>query len=540
MKLRLSIVVLVVFAASFVAWSQTPPPDRILQPPRKDLVAVHWPDLTNLEEGVREQLTTAQNTIAAAARNSATTNAALSEAYGNLGQLYHAYSLTAPARECYLNASRLATTDFRWPYLLAKLDQNDGRFEEAIVRFQLTVTLRPDYFPAFVNLGNLAIELNRLTDAQQRFTAALKVNKDNPAAHYGLGQVALSLRNYAEAVTHFEKTLSLVPGANRVHYSLAMAYRGLGNAEKAKAHLAQQGTVGVRVVDPLVDGLQDLTTGERVYLSRGKVAFEARRYAEAASEFRKAAAAKPDSVTARVNLGAALTQTGDLTGAVEQFEAALRLDPSRAHAHYNLAVILSGQEKHAQAIAHLRSALSIDVNDLNARFLLAQELKKSGNADEALSEFARVVQANPANEAALLEQVKLLYRKRQFKQALEALEKSHADYPQRGQTVLLLAYLLAASPQTDLRDGARALELAQRVYRTTNAPAHGALIALALAECGRCTEAADWQQRMITTVDQEQNAGLGAKLRAGLKNYENAAGCRPDNETILAELFLGN
>ena len=45
---------------------------------------------------------------------------------------------------------------------------------------------------------------------------------------------------------------------------------------------------------------------------------------------------------------------------------------------------------------------------------------------------------------------------------------------------------------------------------------------------------------MITTVDQEQNAGLGAKLRAGLKNYENAAGCRPDNETILAELFLGN
>jgi tetratricopeptide (TPR) repeat protein len=532
MKLRHSIVVLVVFAASFVVWSQTPP--------RKDLVAVHWPDLTNLEESVREQLTTAQNTLAVAARNSATSNAALSGTYGDLGQLYHAYSLNAPARECYLNASRLATTDFRWPYLLAKLDQNDGRFEEAIVRFQLTVTLCPDYFPAFLNLGNLSIELNRLADAQQRFTAALRINKDNPAAHYGLGQVALSMRNYAEAVTHFEKTLSLVPGANRVHYSLAMAYRGLGNTEKAKAHLAQQGTVGVRVADPLVDGLQDLTTGERVYLSRGKVAFEARRYAEAASEFRKAAAAKPDSVTARVNLGAALTQTGDLTGAVEQFETALRLDPSRPNAHYNLAVILAGQDKHDQAIAHLRSALSIDANDLNARFLLAQELKKSGNADEALSEFAGVVQTNPANEAALLEQVKLLYRKRQFKQALEALEKSHADYPQRGQTVLLLAYLFTASPQTELRNGARALELAQRVYRTTNAPAHGALMALALAELGRCTEAADWQRRMITTADQEQNAELGAKLRAGLKNYENAEGCRPDNETILAELFLGN
>ena len=90
----------------------------------------------------------------------------------------------------------------------------------------------------------------------------------------------------------------------------------LGDAEKAKAHLAQQGSVGVRVADPLVDGLQDLITGERVYLARGKVAFEAQRYADAVTEFRKAVAAKPDSVTARINLGAALTQVGDVNGAV--------------------------------------------------------------------------------------------------------------------------------------------------------------------------------------------------------------------------------
>ena len=73
----------------------------------------------------------------------------------------------------------------------------------------------------------------------------------------------------------------------------------------------------MRVADPLVDGLQDLITGERVYLSRGKVAFEAQRYAEAANEFRKAVAAKPGSVAARVNLGAALTDNRQiLKGAV--------------------------------------------------------------------------------------------------------------------------------------------------------------------------------------------------------------------------------
>ena len=64
-----------------------------------------------------------------------------------------------------------------------------------------------------------------------------------------------------------------------------MAYRGLGDTEKAMAQLAQQGTVGVRVSDPLVDGLQELIRGERVHLARGKLALESRRFVEANDEF---------------------------------------------------------------------------------------------------------------------------------------------------------------------------------------------------------------------------------------------------------------
>jgi predicted Zn-dependent protease len=191
------------------------------------------------------------------------------------------------------------------------LDHQEGRFDDAIRRYQAARALQPGYVAALVNLGNIFLELNHLEEANESFIAALEVDKNNPAAHYGLGQVAVSKRSYSEAVDHFQKTLVQVPGANRVHYSLAMAYRGLGDAEKVKAHLAQQGPVGVRVADPLFDSLRNLVTGERVYLARGKVAFEARRYAEAASEFRKAVASKPDSLTARINLGAVLTQLGD-------------------------------------------------------------------------------------------------------------------------------------------------------------------------------------------------------------------------------------
>jgi tetratricopeptide (TPR) repeat protein len=347
------------------------------QSPRKDRIAVRWPDLTNLEASVREQVTKLQNSLTAAAGNPATSETALSEAYGKLGQLYHAYSLVEPAHDCYLNASLLAPKDFRWTYLVAKLDQQQGNFEDAIRRYRIARTLRPDYVAVPVNLGNIFLELNRPDDAKASFSAALELDMNNAAAHYGLGQVALSSRSYAEAIQHFEATLAQAPGANRVHYSLAMAYRGLGDLEKVKAHLAQQGSVGVRVADPLVDGLQELILGERVPLARGKVAFEAKRYAEAAAEFRKAVAANPDSVVARINLGAALSQLGDAQGAIEQFEEAIRIEPRSVNAHYNLAILLAAQGNHKKAIAHLQSALAIDPDDVSVRALLLKLLNQA-------------------------------------------------------------------------------------------------------------------------------------------------------------------
>ena len=506
--------------------TQTTPDGGVLEPPRKGLVALHWPDLSRLEANVREQIQEEQTSLAVKAKNPATSVVELSEIYGYVGQIYHAYSLTAPARECYLNASRLEPKYFRWIYLLGKLDQQEGRFADAVRSFRTVHTLQPDYLPVLVNLGNIFLELDRLPEAYENFNAALAIDGNDPAAHYGLGQVAVSRRNYAEAVKHFEKTLARVPGANRVHYALAMAYRGLGNAEKAKAHLAQQGTVGVRVSDPVFDGLQDLIAGERVFLARGKLAFEAKRYADAVVEFRKAVAAKPDSVTARINLGAALTQTRDLQGAAEQFAAAIRLEPDKANAHYNLAVILARQNKHDEAIAHLHSALKVEAGDLAARYLLAQQLLQTDRVAEALVEISRVVQTDPNNEGALLEQVKLLYRKGKFKEALEAIEKSHAQYPQKGRTVVMLAYMLATSPEFQLRDGARSLELAQRIYNATGSPQHGALVAMALAELGRCDEAVELRRKVLVASEKQGNTDF--------RTDEDGKTCRPPGDKTLA------
>jgi tetratricopeptide (TPR) repeat protein len=419
-----------------------------LPPPRPALVAVHWPDLSQLEPDVRDQIKSQQEILVSTVKDTQSTETKLSAAYGAMGEIYHAYSLNAPARECYLNAHTLAPKDFRWVYLLAKLDQLEGRVDDAIRRYRTITSLRPDLVAALVNLGNIYLELDRLEDARSNFATALQKEPNSPAARYGLGQVALSRRNYAEAVEHFEKALGLAPDANRLHYALGMAYRGLRNAEKAKLHLAQQGSVGVRVADPLIDRLVQLVEGARLHLIRGKLALEAKRYEEAAAEFRKAIEARPDSVPAHINLGAALTQLGDLKGAAEEFRKALVIDPNNANAHYNLAILLANEKQHQQAIVHLQAVSTISPNDYGARFFLAQQLLQAKRAEEAL-------------------------------------------------------------------------KLAQSLYSTTRALQHGALVGLALAELGRCDEAAEWQRKLIARAVEERNDELQLKLKADLRRYES-------------------
>ena len=498
----------------------------VLQPTRAGLAPVHQPDLKELEPEIREQLIALQNSTATLLRDSAIADVKLSEAYGLLGQVYHAYALTSPATECYLNARQLSPRDFRWAYLLASISRQEDRTEEAITYYKAARVLRPDYLAAPVNLGNLYLQQNRLEEARASFKEALTINERCTAARYGLGQVALSLRNYAEAVEYLEQALVDAPDANRLHYALAMAYRGLGNIQKARSHLQQQGPVGVRVADPLVDGLQELIRGERLHLVRGRMAFDALRFSEAADEFRKAVAANPVSIPARVNLGSTLTQLGDFKGAIEQYQQAIRISPTNTAAHFNLALLLSKQNQHDGAILHLQSVLRLNPKDDDARLLLAEELLKTGRSEEALAEFSRVVESNPDNENALLEEVKLLFARKQYKNAIEKLDKSYALFPQKGRTTALLAYLLASNPQYDLRNGKRALALAKLVYESTGLVNHGAIVAMSLAELGRCSEAAEWQRQMIAVAERNRDMNMVSKLRADLKRYESQE-CRP-------------
>lgn len=501
--------------------------DAVIPPAAEGLKPVRLPRLERLEPDVARQIELVQKSfIELAASPDAPANE-LAEGYGILGQLYHAYQLIEPAESCYLNAVSLASDDFRSYYLLGRVYQQSGTLESAVEYYKRVRAMHPDYVAAATNLGIVYLQLNRLPDAHREFQAALDLSPEDPAALNGLGEAALAEKNYADAIDYFQAALDRAPVANRIHYSLAMAYRGSGDMEKARHHLELKGLVGVRPADPLFDGLENLLQGERVYMIRGRMAFAAGRYHEAAEGFAKAAEAKPDSARARINLGASLLKIDKPDQAIEQFRLALRDDPTNVNALFNLGALLRGKGEHAEAARQFQQVLRVNPIDMEAIRELAKTLVALNRPEEAIGQLYKAVALQPENDLALTDLTGILQQRERYKEALVLLHRANRRDPTGGLPAHALARLLATCPDESLRDGRRALELARSVYQVRESPTFAETMALALAELGRCDEAAAIQRQLVAEAEKLGNDQLSARLKNELIRYEKGPPCRP-------------
>ncbi len=481
-----------------------------------ELLPFEPPELEHLEAAVADQLRASAELLESVLAEPEVSRETLGEAFGEAGRFYHAYEMDAPAAVCYDNAASLVPGDFRWRYYLAVLDHQAGRLDAAITGYERSLELVPASLPARVRLGDAYLAAQRPTDARAAYTQALELKPGTAAALAGLGQVALSEKRYADAVERLTAALALVPEADRLNHPLGLAYRGLGDMDKAREHLARRGKVGVKAADPLIDELAALKTGERVLLLRGQTAYRAGRFEEAAVAFQAALAAEPESVRARVNLASALAGAGRRDAAVAMFREVLELEPDNRATRFNLGVLLAQAGDAAGAVEVLTGAVELDPGDVEARLELARGLRRVGRAEEALDQASRAARLDPARSDARLLEAQTLVHLGRYGEARKRLEAAHGVMPEAGNIAAALAKMLAAGPDLAQRDGARALDLALRVYQATGDVRHAETVALALAESGRCDDAADWQRRAVEAARQGGAETLAGSLAATL------------------------
>jgi tetratricopeptide (TPR) repeat protein len=188
------------------------------------------------------------------------------------------------------------------------------------------------------------------------------------------------------------------------------------------------------------------------------------------------------------NLGYILIQKHSVDDAITEFQSALRMNPDLARAHLNLGGALLRKGELDEAISHFRQALQIDPRNAKAHGNLGNALLQKGNAAEAIVHFQQALQIEPADQA----------------------------------TQNNLAWLLATYPEASLRNGKKAVELAEQANHLTGGgnPVVLRTLAAAYAEVGRYSEAVETAQRGWQLAGAQTNTELAGKLQLEMKLFQ--------------------
>ncbi len=107
------------------------------------------------------------------------------------------------------------------------------------------VVLRPSLAVAWLNLGNVCVELEDRAEAERHHRTALRLNPDLAQAFASHGHLLLTQGRLAEAIAACEAAVRLAPGMAEAHWNLASALllagdmpRGLREYEWRKRHPA--------------------------------------------------------------------------------------------------------------------------------------------------------------------------------------------------------------------------------------------------------------------------------------------------------------
>jgi tetratricopeptide (TPR) repeat protein len=357
---------------------------------------------------------------------------------------------------------------------LANALREKGRVDEAITQYKKALELKPDYAEAQYNLGTTLLQKGNADEAITHYQAALLINPDYAEAHYGLGNALRQKGRVDDAMVHYQKALDIRPDYAEAHYSFGNAFREKGNVN------------------------------------------------EAISQYQEALETKPDYTAAHVGLGIALLQAGKVDEAIVHCEKALEIKPDDADAHYNLGDALLQKGRMDEAITHFQRALQKNPDYVDAHVNLGNVLLQKGNVDEAISHFQKALLINPNNAKAQNNLGNAFLQKGIVGEAIAHFQKSLQIEPTDPSVQNNLAWLLATCSEASLRNGGKAVELAQQANTLTGGanPIILHTLAAAFAEAGRFPEAVETAQRALRLAEAQSNTRLAGALQSEMKLYQ--------------------
>ena len=354
-------------------------------------------------------------------------------------------------------------------------------------------------------------------------------------------------RGSARALSDFEEAIELVPDNQGYRLLRAIMLRTQGKTQEALSAVQE-----ILKQDPEL---------ANAHILQGEILRKLKKMDEALVSFQSATELLPESPIPYQNRGEILREQGDFDGAVKEFSKVLELQPGvmltliqRAEAYLN-----GGAAR--LALTDIELILEKQTNlprqtMVAAHRIRAEALSKLGRLQEAIvemEELAKVISDNP--EPDLYMQLGLYYlANRQPEKAIDAYsgvldleEKNFDALRSRGDSYLNLgkheeaiadfekalelqgddfsllnnfAWVLATSPEDELRDGEKAIELATKACELSKyeKPHVLSTLAAAYAESGNFEKAIEWSQKSVEMDDPEHRDQLKKELESYRSN----------------------
>jgi tetratricopeptide (TPR) repeat protein len=194
--------------------------------------------------------------------------------------------------------------------------------------------------------------------------------------------------------------------------------------------------------------------------------------------------------------------------------AIIEKNPASSEAYMNIGHALFDKGLLDQAKAHFQKALELDSNNPStakrAYMNLGNVLSREDRLDEAIIDFEKALKIDPNYGAAHSSLGRVLRRKGQWKQAIFHIQKSLETLPRSAMIHSTLAWMLATCSDSSLRNGPRAVDLAERANRLSNGsdPLILRSLAAAYAENGQFSQAVETGERALQLAEQQRQGFL--------------------------------
>jgi tetratricopeptide (TPR) repeat protein len=546
---------------------------------------------------------------------------------------------TAEALDLFGRAQRLDPNGFKPHYYIASALERLGEPDSAGVEYQAALRINPKYVEALTGYGKLLRKQGKKDEGTAKLEQAVKYDAKDAPALYALGQAYLEDKKYDDAERIMRKGTLLKQGRALFLAGTALALEGKGEMKQAeelfiRARETDPNNLRVRLdlggfytrkkipvlaapeyaqainLDPknpethyrygmslvgmnefngalkaFIDATQQDSTYAPAYLESGRLFYRAKRYKEAADNFRVYNNLKPDDYEGWLELGQALSSSRDpndrieatitLTKAnelkpdvpqvlgslcklyAEQGEAGRDSAISYCDRYANAADSLTAEEEmrigslyaqasdSANAVLHLNRAAALDSTYLkDVGFNLGYLFFAKQDFASSIPYFEQALRADSTFLPALLNLGLAKLQLQQRPEAIYYLRRALVLKPNDARTMVWIA-------QTQLQMEPDSLPVALQLFRDAAVadPQNGDALrgaGLALLLMDQCTDATDYLKRAANVDDQHVQGHIWlaqsyvkcSNLPAAKLEYNKAIDIDPNNREASRGLEL--